>query len=81
MFTTTLTTLAAVAALHSQTIADAVTIPTASAVSAPEVTAVSTGPKASAHRVRIPGTFALAPDADVLDGIGALYAVRSGDGA
>jgi len=77
---TTLTTLAAVAALHSQTVADATSAPL-TRVSAPDVTAVSAIAKPTTPRVRIPGTFAVGPDSDVLDGVHALYVVRSGDGA
>ena len=93
MFTATLTTLAAVAALNAQVVtastpsaANAVSAPaattvTAPAVSAPAVTAISVRSQSAAPRgVRIPGTFTVVADQNPLEGLEALYVVRSGDG-
>jgi hypothetical protein len=93
MFTATLTTLAAVAALNAQVVtastpsaANAVSAPAATtvaapAVSAPAVTAVSARSNSAGPRgVRIPGTFTVVGDQNPLEGIEALYVVRSGDG-
>jgi len=81
MLTETLATLAAVTALHAQVVtANAPATP--NIVSAPAVTAVATSVKTEKPRgVRIPGTFAVAADQDALEGIQALFVVRSGDGA
>ncbi|MDB5072245.1 MAG: hypothetical protein JWM87_3356 [Candidatus Eremiobacteraeota bacterium] len=87
MFTATLTTLAAVAALNAQVVtastpsaANAVSAP-AAAVNAPAVTAVSVRSQSAAPRgVRIPGTFTVVADQNPLEGLEALYVVRSGDG-
>ena len=93
MFTATLTTLAAVAALNAQVVtastpsaANAVSAPAATtvsapAVSAPAVTAVAVRSNSAAPRgVRIPGTFTVVADQTPLEGLEALYVVRSGDG-
>jgi hypothetical protein len=103
MFTATLTTLAAVAALNAQVVtastpsaANAVSAPAATtvsapavsapavsapAVSAPAVTAISVRSQSAAPRgVRIPGTFTVVADQNPLEGLEALYVVRSGDG-
>jgi hypothetical protein len=93
MFTATLTTLAAAAALNAQVVtasttstANAVSTPaatvvTAPAVTAPAVTAVTVRSNSAAPRgVRIPGTFAVVADQNPLEGLEALYVVRSGDG-
>ncbi len=82
MFTTTLTALAAAAALHGQTVAANPVVAQAAptTVASPQVTAISSVPKAE-NRVRIPGTFATSDTQDLLDGVHALYLVRSGDGA
>ena len=81
MFTTTLTALAAAAALHTQTVAaDTVTTPAVN-VASPTVTAIA-APAQPKPRVAIPGTFAVDLDSqDAFDGVRALYVVRSGDGA
>lgn len=81
MFTATLTTLAAAAALNAQVVtANAPAAP--NTVSAPAVTAVATSAKTEKrHGARIPGTFTVAADQDPLEGVQALYVVRSGDGA
>ncbi|MEA2720639.1 MAG: hypothetical protein QOJ39_2503 [Candidatus Eremiobacteraeota bacterium] len=93
MFTATITTLAAVAALNAQAVtastpsaANAVSAPAATVVSAPALTApgvnaVSVRSNSTTPRgVRIPGTFAVVADQNPLEGLEALYAVRSGDG-
>jgi hypothetical protein len=82
MFTATLSTIAAVAALSTQTVNPSTPATVAAATPSAEVTAVSTvaAPQQRA-RVRIPGTFNVGPDDDILDGVRALYVVRSGDGA
>jgi hypothetical protein len=89
MFTATLTTLAAVAALNAQVVtastpsaANAVSAPAATTVTAPAVTAVASRSISTPPRgVRIPGTFTVAADQNPLEGLEALYVVRSGDGA
>ena len=80
MLTETLTTLAAAAALHAQTVS--ANVPAApNTVSAP-VTAVATQAKTEKrHGARIPGTFNVAADQDALEGVQVLYVVRTGDGA
>jgi hypothetical protein len=81
MLTETLTTLAAAAALHAQTVS--ANVPAApNTVSAPAVTAVATQAKTEKrHGARIPGTFTVAADQDALEGVQVLYVVRTGDGA
>jgi hypothetical protein len=85
MFTATLTTLAAAAALSAQTVtangpASPTTVVAPAAVSAPATTAISTPAKpAPRPAVRIPGTFDVSPDQDPLEGLHALYIVRAGD--
>jgi hypothetical protein len=80
MLSTTLTTLAAAAALHAQTIA-ADAPAAAKTVSAP-VTAIAQPAKTDDRRgARIPGTFTVTNDQDWLEGVHALYVVRTGDGA
>jgi hypothetical protein len=78
---TALTTLAAVAALNAQVVtANAPAAP--NTVSAPAVTAVATTSKHDAKRgARIPGTFEVTVDQNALEGVEALYVVRTGDGA
>jgi hypothetical protein len=80
MLTTTLTTLAAAAALHAQVIAADVPA-AANTVSAP-VTAIAQPAKTDNRRgARIPGTFDVTNKEDLLEGVHALYVVRTGDGA
>ena len=85
MFTATLTTLAAVAALSAQTVtangpATPTTIAAPVAVSAPATAAISMPAKPAPRRgVRIPGTFDVSPEQDLLEGLHALYVVRAGD--
>lgn len=83
MFTTTLVTLAAAAALNAQGVSAPAASQTTINVASPQVTAVSTAPaKPAGTGVRIPGTFDVSADPqDLLDGVHALYLVRSGDGA
>jgi len=81
MFTTVLSTLAAAAALSAQT-ANPSTAATTIAANTPaaETTAITTTVQKK-HAARIPGTFEVTADSDVLAGAQALYVVRAGDGA
>lgn len=91
MFTATLTTLAAVAALNAQVVtanttaaANAVSAPaaaiTAPAVTTPAVNAVAVRSNTAPRGVRIPGTFTVVADQNPLEGLEALYVTRTGDG-
>lgn len=92
MFTATLTTLAAVAALNAQVVtastpssanavsAPAATVVTAPAVTAPVVAAVAVRSNSAPRGVRIPGTFVVVADQNPLEGLDALYVMRTGDG-
>jgi hypothetical protein len=81
MFTTVLPTLLAAAALSTQTVnpSTAATIIAANAPAA-ETTAITTTVQKK-HAARIPGTFDVTAESDVLAGAQALYVVRTGDGA
>ena len=81
MFTSTLTALAAAAAIHSQNVTANTVAANAPVVSPANVTAVAAVAAPKKPAVRIPGTFDVGPGDDVLDGVQALYFVRTGDGA
>ena len=82
MFTTVLPTLLAAAALSTQTVNPS-TAATTVAANAPaaETTAITTTAPKKKHEARIPGTFDVTAESDVLAGAQALYVVRTGDGA
>ena len=81
MFSSTLTALAAAAAIHSPTVTANTIAANAPAVSPATVTAVATVAAPKKPAIRVPGTFEVGPDNDALDGVRVLYLVRSGDGA
>ena len=79
MFTATLTTLAAAAALSAQTVT-ANTQVSPNTVSAATTTAITAPAKPSRRpAVRIPGTFDVVAGQDALEGVTALYVVHTGD--
>jgi len=80
MFTTTLVTLAAAAALNAHPV-PANTQTAAKTGSTPAVTAISVPARPSGPRgAHIPGTFTVSADQDPLEGLHALVPARSGDG-
>jgi hypothetical protein len=81
MFTTILPTLVAAATLSTQTVNPSTAATTIAATPAAETAAVATTPAKKKHAARIPGTFDVVADGDALEGVQALYVVRSGDGA
>jgi hypothetical protein len=81
MFSSTLTALAAAAAIHSPSVTVNTIAANAPAVSPATVTAVATVAAPKKPAIRIPGTFEVASGDDALNGVSALYVVRSGDGA
>jgi hypothetical protein len=82
MFTTILPTLVAAASLSTQTVNPSTAATTVAAAPAAKTTAVAVpAPQPKRSAARIPGTFAVVADGDALEGLHALYVVRTGDGA
>lgn len=81
MFTTILPLVAA-ATLSTQTVNPSTAATTIAAAPAATTTAIAMpAPQKKRAAARIPGTFDVVAGSDVLEGVQALYVVRSGDGA
>jgi len=82
MFTTILPTLVAAASLSTQTVNPSTAATTVAAAPAANTTAITApAPPKKRSAARIPGTFDVVAGGDALEGVQALYVVRTGDGA